>query len=221
MRKHVLSLYALAALGIVGLIVLVHNYPLSSFDFYITHEIQEIKMGNFMSLMAFISLFGDFGIMPISVIFAFLILYVNHYHREARFSLLVLIADTLNVLVKLLVNRPRPTVEDAIIMLKFNYPAFPSGHVVHYVVFFGFLIAVMVVNKKIRLLYRIVISIFSAVLIFGVSVSRIYLGAHWATDVLGAYLFGFVYLGIILTFYLKDHIKHHGRDPEKLGISHH
>jgi undecaprenyl-diphosphatase len=210
-----LALYALAALSIVGLIILVRNYPLSSFDFYVTHELQEIKSGRFTGLMKFISLFGNSGMMPGSVIFVSLLFFVNHYHRESRYILAVLIADVLSFLVKLLVNRPRPTLEDAIVMLKFHYPAFPSGHVVHYVVFFGFLIAVMVVKKKIPLWCRTSIGIFSAFLIVSISVSRIYLGAHWATDVVGAYLFGFIFLGALLTFYLKEHIEHHGRDPEK------
>ena len=49
---------------------------------------------------------------------------------------------------------------------------------------------------------NIIIGVSSVVLILTISISRIYLGAHWATDVLGGYLFGFIYLGIILKFYL-------------------
>ncbi len=219
-HKHALALCALAALCIIGLIVFVSHYPISSFDFYITKEIQELKIGNFTSLMTFISMFGNSGIMPGSVLLVSLIFFVTHYHRESRYILLVLIVDTLNVLVKLLVNRSRPTPENAMVLLQFDHPAFPSGHVVHYVVFFGFLITVMIMKKKIRLWYRLLIGLFSAFLIFSVSISRIYLGAHWATDVLGAYLFGFIYLAIFLTFYLKDLIKHHGLDPEKKDFIH-
>jgi undecaprenyl-diphosphatase len=60
------------------------------------------------------------------------------------------------------------------------------------------------VKKNISLFWRIFVGAFSAFLILSVSISRIYLGAHWATDVMGGYLFGFIYLGIILKFYLKD-----------------
>jgi undecaprenyl-diphosphatase len=93
---------------------------------------------------------------------------------------------------------------NAKILLEFTRFGFPSGHVVHYVVFFGFILTVMIVNKKIPLFWRIFIGIFCTFLIFTISISRIYLGAHWATDVMGGYLYGFVYLGIILKFYLKD-----------------
>jgi undecaprenyl-diphosphatase len=107
------------------------------------------------------------------------------------------------MLMKILIHRARPTPEDAKILSTFTQSSFPSGHVVHYVVFFGFLIAAMIVNKNISSFWRIFVGILSAFLILTVSISRIYLGAHWATDVLGGYLFGFIYLGIMLKFYLN------------------
>ena len=129
---------------------------------------------------------------------------MTYNRREVFFTLAVIFPDLFNILIKILIHRPRPTLENAKIFLKFTQSGFPSGHVVHYVVFFGFLFTVMLVNKKNPSLWRIFIGISSAFLIFTISISRIYLGAHWATDVIGGYLFGFVYLGIILIFYLKD-----------------
>jgi undecaprenyl-diphosphatase len=108
-----------------------------------------------------------------------------------------------NFAIKLLINRPRPTLSSVKVFSEFAATGFPSGHVVHYVVFFGFLLAVMFVDKGISLFWRVLVGILSAFLIFTVSISRIYLGAHWATDVIGGYLFGFVYLGILLTYYLR------------------
>lgn len=214
MRKHLPAIYALNALGILVLIWLIQTSPILPLDRFITREIQKITHHNFSSLMSFASFFGNGIMMVISVVFVSLLFYVRHFHRESKFVLAVLIPDFLNILIKLLIDRPRPTLEDAIISANFHQSSFPSGHVVHYVVFFGFLIAVMIVKKKIPKFYRLTIGFFSAFLIFGVSLSRIYLGAHWVTDVIGAYLFGVIYLAILLTFYLKDLVEHHGRDSE-------
>ena len=204
MNKRLLVFYAFIASAIMALIFFVHYHPTSSFDIHVTHEVQELKMGNFTSLMKFISMFDNPVIMALSVILASLFFFVTHNRREFCFVFATLIPDLLNILVKIMVSRPRPTLENAKLFLNFGQSSFPSGHVVHYVVFFGFLLAVMFVNKKIPSFWRIFIGSFSAFLVFTISISRIYLGAHWATDVIGGYLFGFAYLGIILKFYLKD-----------------
>jgi undecaprenyl-diphosphatase len=129
---------------------------------------------------------------------------LTYRRREAYFTLAVVLPDFFNMLVKILVHRPRPTSVDARVLLQFTQTGFPSGHVVHYVVFFGFLLTVMIVNKDISLSWRIMVGMLCSFLIFTVSISRIYLGAHWATDVIGGYLFGLIYLGIMLKYYLKD-----------------
>ena len=205
LNKRLLVFYAFIAGTIIGLIFFVHYYPTSSFDISVTHEIQEQRVWGLTFLMEFISIFGTFVGILLSVIFASLLFFATHNRREFYFIFSTLIPDLLTNLIKIMVNRPRPTLENAKLLLKFNQSSFPSGHVIHYVVFFGFLLVVMFVNKKIPSFWRISIGIFSAFLISTISISRIYLGAHWATDVIGGYLFGFVYLGIILRFYLKNH----------------
>lgn len=204
MNKRLLSFYALVAVSIIGLTFFVLKHPISSFDINVTHEIQQLKMGHLTTVMEFISIFGDFAIAITSIIIASLLFFRYYYKREAYFTIAVVIPDLFNILIKILIHRPRPTLENAKIVFKFTQTAFPSGHVVHYVVFFGFLLTVMIVNKKIPPFWRLFIGISSIFLILTVSISRIYLGAHWATDVLGGYLFGFIYLGIILKFYLRN-----------------
>ena len=169
-----------------------------------TEEIQEQRAWDLTLPMKFISFFGDSVGAPLSIIIASLLFFLTYRRREAWFTLAVIIPDLFNMFVKLLIHRPRPTVEDARILLKFSQTGFPSGHVVHYVVFFGFLLTVMIVDKSISTVWRYFIGILSAFLILTVSISRIYLGAHWATDVIGGYLFGFAYLGVILIYYLRD-----------------
>jgi undecaprenyl-diphosphatase len=175
-----------------------------------TQEIQEQRAWDLTLPMRFISVFGDAVVAPLSIIIASLFFFLTYRRREAYFTLAVILPDLFNMLIKIFIHRPRPTLENAKIFLSFNQPSFPSGHVVHYVVFFGFLLTVAILDKNISVFWKIFIGILSAFLILTVSISRIYLGAHWATDVIGGYLFGFVYLGIILKFYLKDSkVKHH------------
>jgi membrane-associated phospholipid phosphatase len=190
LNKRQVTFYALVAVSIIGLS-------------FLTHEIQELKIGHLTTVMEFISLFGDPAIAIISIIIASLFFIRNRYKREAYFTIAVILPDLLNILIKILIHRPRPTLENAKVVFEFAQPAFPSGHVVHYVVFFGFLLTVMIVNKKIPQFWRLFIGISSIFLILTVPISRIYLGAHWATDVLGGYAFGFIYLEIILRFYLR------------------
>ncbi len=203
LNKRLLAFYALVAISVIGLTFFVQNYPISFLDIYVTHEIQGIKMGQFPFAMTFISIFGNSVVTPMSVIFTSLFFFITYNRRESYFTLATILPDLFNILVKILIHRPRPTLENAKILLTFTQSGYPSGHVVHYVVFFGFLLTVMIVRKNISLFWRIFVGTFSAFLILTVSISRIYLGAHWVTDVLGGYLFGIIYLGIILKFYLS------------------
>lgn len=204
MNKRLFAFYALVVVSIIGLTVLVENYPISSFDLFVTREIQAQRAWDPTLLMRCISIFGDAVFAPFPVIIAALLFFTTNRRREAYFTLAVILPDICNFLIKLLIHRPRPTSIDAKVLSHFTETGFPSGHVVHYVVFFGFLLAVMIVDKSISRLWRIPVGILCTFLILTVSISRVYLGAHWATDVIGGYLFGAVYLGIMLWYYLKD-----------------
>lgn len=106
---------------------------------------------------------------------------------------LTLVAALVSWLFRVLISRPRPVAELVQILSKNSGPGFPSGHVTCAVVFFGFLfylIPKLVRQPALRGLLRSVLII----LILLVGMSRIYLGAHWASDVLGGLLLG----GLIL-----------------------
>jgi membrane-associated phospholipid phosphatase len=206
--------YALVVICIIGLTIFVLDVPISSFDLNVTREIQEPRAWDLTFMMTLISVFGDGVVAVVSVFIASLLFFLTYRRREAYFTLAVILPDLFNMLMKLLIHRPRPTLENAKIFLTFTQTGFPSGHVVHYVVFFGFLLTVMIVDKSIPLFTRMSVGILSAFLILTVSISRIYLGAHWATDVIGGYLFGSVFLGIILRYYFKGHKV---RDPRAVS----
>ncbi len=87
-------------------------------------------------------------------------------------------------LTKWIVARPRP---------RLTGYGFPSGHVLVSVVFFGALIYLFwtVVTRP---LWRWIGTVFCTLVIAGVAYSRLYLNAHWLTDVLGAFAGGTTYL---------------------------
>ena len=73
--------------------------------------------------------------------------------------------------------------------------SFPSGHAMISVLFFGSII--YLVNKH-NLKYKKLITFSLSTFILLIGISRIYLGVHYLTDVVGGYLLGFIVLFLII-----------------------
>jgi undecaprenyl-diphosphatase len=121
---------------------------------------------------------------------------------EAAFTILASGTNVANWLVKRLVGRERPTRDMVHVARVINEPGFPSGHVMHYVSFYGFLAAAALANLRPSHLRRALVGACAA-LIGLVGPSRVYLGAHWPSDVAAGYLFGGLYLGGLLEAYAR------------------
>lgn len=164
------------------------------------------NLQNFSSispLMVFISFFGETNVTIVLFIGAIGFLYLKGYRKEAAFMPAVLLSPILNAILKEAVARPRPT--QALINVFEPSPqySFPSGHVMTYVVFFGFLAFLSISLPRLEPRWRAVLLVICLPLLFLIGVSRIYLGVHWPSDVIGAYLFGGLYLLVLISIYLK------------------
>lgn len=203
---------ALIVFGFLLLTLLVHLFPLSVVDREFSEEVQEHRNPVLDSIMRIISFFG---IMPFSLIMvlsvAAIFLFLQR-RREALFIMLTLSSGIVSSVVKILVNRPRPGNDLVRIVEKANHQSFPSGHTLFYVVFFGFLTLLMYhLKDRIPRWIRKSVSFCALFLIFTIPVSRIYLGAHWFTDVLGGFLLGLMCLFALSYFYLEQHKRPSGR----------
>lgn len=201
-------LLLVAVIALVGLAILVHYHSVFRLDIFLSRDIQAegdtaIKKSAILDVLTAVSYFGKPVVAAAMVFIVAAIFWLLKYYRETIFVLLTPVAALINALVKILVDRPRPSDTLVKVLDRELDPSFPSGHVVFYVVFFGFLIAAMFMTPKIPRWIRILVGLFSLFMIIAISFSRIYLGAHWATDVLGGYLLGFILLSILLYFYLK------------------
>jgi len=154
---------------------------------------------------------------PLSISFA-AIFWALRFRLEAFFILLTSSSHLLNALVKRLIKRPRPTNELVTVARVINEPSFPSGHVMHYINLFGLLTYLLATNWRSGRLRNTLIAICSA-LIICVGPSRVYLGAHWPSDVMAGYLYGGLWFGGIMALYLRVKSWIHpsqGRTPEAM-----
>lgn len=180
---------------------LVATLPSFAIDLQITRAIQLINFPLFSWLMSAVSWPG---FSPQSVILTGLIvvlIYGLGLRWEAVSALVAAVFETgVNLLVKDLIHRPRPTSALVNVFTPLNSYSFPSGHVMFYICFFGF-IGFLVFSLLKPSIKRISLLIFLGVLIVLIGPSRIYLGEHWASDTLGAYLLGSLLLVAIIQFY--------------------
>jgi membrane-associated phospholipid phosphatase len=120
----------------------------------------------------------------------------RHRFWVAAFWLSVFGGLLLNKILKLVFHRARPRFGDAVQTLT-SY-SFPSGHTMIATVFYGSLAAFVIANNK-RWPLRILAAVIAIAVILLVAFSRVYLGAHYLSDVLGAMAEGFAWIALSLT----------------------
>jgi undecaprenyl-diphosphatase len=117
--------------------------------------------------------------------------------RRRLGALLFLVIASLGALVlngtmKVLFERPRPPLPWATVLPDYS---FPSGHTMNALVFYLALALITwsIAGRRVGLLAIVI----AATITFGVGVSRIYLGYHYFTDVVGGVLAGVAWLLIV------------------------
>lgn len=133
----------------------------------------------------------------------FSIFFVKNKKIGLCISLNLLISTGLNLVLKNLVQRPRPIEYRLIDETGYS---FPSGHSMVSTAFYGFIIYLIynnVKNKKIRLTLITLLS----VLILTIGTSRIYLGVHYTSDVIAGFLISISYLVIYISILGKTILK--------------
>jgi len=110
-------------------------------------------------------------------------------------------------LFKRVIERPRPPAPDA--LGTFTHWSFPSGHATQGMAFCAMLLALAWLAGRPRLRHW---GIAAAALVLAVGGSRIYLGAHWLTDVLGGYALGAAWVSLLIAVGLKTILRGPPRD---------
>ena len=133
---------------------------------------------------------SSLGLVPVSITVVLAVsgsLFILRHQADALIVVLSVVPMVAGNALKLIVERPRPDY-----LLVGSAPhglSFPSGHSVYAILIGGMLIFLVgqLVNPP---LLRRWLQIGIGLVILAIGASRVYLGVHWPSDVLGGYLFG-------------------------------
>ena len=141
----------------------------------------------------FITNFGGAIFLSIATVMLFLLI----KNKKIGLSIIsnIVIITVLNQLLKRILQRPRPT--EFRIVEETGY-SFPSGHSMVSMAFYGYLIYLIYRYIKNKYVKWTLITILS-ILICLIGISRIYLGVHYTSDVLGGFLLSISYLVIYIS----------------------
>lgn len=175
--------------------------PYFKLDLVISKNIQDIQSLIFKNLMWTISSIGNQPYMVILVGITSVLLYISKQKVESVFCLLSSTTGALvGTIFKILIDRPRPTSELVRVSVWLSDKSYPSNHVLVFTIFFGFIFYLLFKKTKHKL-SEIIIILSLFLLLLSIGLSRIYLGVHWASDVLGGYLLGTMWLIFTIRLY--------------------
>ena len=139
-----------------------------------------------------------------------LLLFLKNKKIGIAIAFNLIVATVLNLVLKNIVQRPRPTEYR---MINETGYSFPSGHSMVSMAFYGFLIYLIykqVENKKVK--WGLIIAL--SILIVTIGISRIYLGVHYTSDVLAGFTISVSYLIVYTSIVKKFILESEEKDEE-------
>lgn len=218
-RAQTVYFVALAVFGVLA--IFAHLDPYFAWDLKVSGAFNWTKFTppGLFGLLEFVSIFGN-SWTPYALSAAAIIIFVSTGLRSEAVGLLMSAAGSglINSILKLIISRPRPATSEYVQVYRDTVSqSFPSGHVTFYVCFFGFLFFVAYALLRRGTTARWLALTLTALLVLLVGPSRIYLGAHWPSDTIGAYLWSGVWLAFSLAMYRrwKERRTFHGEEKIK------
>ncbi|MFC4778897.1 phosphatase PAP2 family protein [Paenibacillus sp. GCM10023252] len=179
----------------------VNSGAIVEFDRLVIEQVRQLTSPEVTGLMKRFSVVGSAWFVIILAAATALILQVVLGHRQELLLFAGAIAGSalLNVLLKLWFERARPTLEPIVTAAGYS---FPSGHSMGAASFYGILTYLLWRHMSGKTARGLLLAA-SGVMIVGIGVSRIYLGVHYPSDVVGAYLISFAWLALAVLIFRR------------------
>lgn len=175
---------------------------ISWFDQFITHPIVTNDTPVKTTVFTFITNLGGIPVLFILVLFvSFILIWQTKNKRIVSWFILqsAIGAGGLNLLVKLIFQRERPTIRHLIIQGGYS---FPSGHSMgSFICYGGMVFLFFYLSKKNK--WTFTFFSLASLLVLLIGFSRIYVGVHFPSDVIGGYLLGAAWLALMIGFFPK------------------
>lgn len=164
------------------------------FDTEISQYIYSFRTSELTQFMIFISWLGADFILAVSTVILIFFTWKKHKSESLIFFVMLLFGALLNLLLKEVFRRPRPTFDS---LLNLSSYSFPSGHAMNSFVFYATVSYFFYHFTKNIMLSLLVVTI-SVILVLLIGISRIYLGVHYPSDVIAGYLAGLFWFMLVL-----------------------
>lgn len=176
-------------------IFLVFNHQhFHKIDTFIYSSIKPMISFHMTNIMRFITFFSD----PVWCVLlsCLMVVLVKNKRISKAFIVNLICVFLLNYILKLIFLRDRPLNINLIVETGYS---FPSGHAMTSLGIYGFIIYLLIVSNRNKTT-KIVGASFLILLIILIGISRIYLGVHYATDVLAGFIISASYLLLFIRF---------------------
>jgi len=165
-------------------------------DLWISHTVQSFLNPQLTSLMKGLSwILGDWQAVFL-VVLAFLLVWWKAGFADGFLVLLAGLISLIGYGLKIVIDRPRPSPDLVNVLIPYHDNGFPSGHAFFTLLFLGILTYLVFSHVK-NPVWRLLSVIIAVLLILLVGFARIYLGLHWASDVLGGWAYGSLFLFLL------------------------
>lgn len=191
----------LALIGFSLMAILISKQRIISFDSTVIAFIQGLESPALTAIMKFFTFIGSTSSVAILAMIALFFLYVVLKHRSELILLLtaVLGSNLLFITLKLFFQRARPDLHR---LIEVSGYSFPSGHATNACTLYGTLSFLLWRHIPTRW-GRTILIIISIIMILAIGISRIYLGVHYPSDIIGGYFISTFWLTTLIWFYQR------------------
>lgn len=184
---------SLLVLLFVTITILVFCGKTGWFDNTVYNLVRSLECGFFDKYFVFITKFGNVPVV-IGIVAVLILLFRNRH--GIMLAVLAVNSALTNTIVKHIIQRERPSV---LKLIKQGGYSYPSGHSMIAVAIYGYLLYLAFTKLKNKYL-KYGCSIILSILILSIGVSRIYVGVHYASDILGGFTFALIELILLISF---------------------